>query len=435
MLARSRAPVWRVSAPGGAVQQVRRLNLHEYQSKSVMEKFNVNVQRGKEATSAAAAGEIARKIKAGNPGAELIVKAQIHAGGRGKGTFKNGFKGGVKVLSSPEEVELNAGKMLGQTLVTHQTGPEGQQVRTVLVNEGISIKSEKYLAILMDRASNGPVIVASAQGGMDIEEVAAKNPKAIIKEPIDIRKGLLPAQTLRVAKAIGFKDANVPAAQKQIANLYDLFLGTDATQVEINPFAEGQYVGDKQAKEEVFCVDAKLNFDDNASFRQKDIFAMRDRSMEDPRDVAASDVGLNYIGLDGNIGCLVNGAGLAMATMDIIKQKGGEPANFLDVGGGATAEMVASAFRIITSDARVKGLLINIFGGIMRCDVIATGIVQAIKEVGLKIPLVVRLEGTNVELGKKILRESGLAVVTADNLDDAATKCVAAIKGPAGKKK
>mmetsp|Transcript_6982 Transcript_6982/g.11073 ORF Transcript_6982/g.11073 Transcript_6982/m.11073 type:complete len:430 (+) Transcript_6982:2166-3455(+) len=409
----------------GSIGQVRNLNLHEFQSKIVMERFDVNVQRGKEATSAAEALEVAKGIKQGNPNAELILKAQIHAGGRGKGTFKSGLKGGVKVLTDPAEVGDFAGQMLGDVLVTHQTGPEGAEVNTVLVNEGITINSEKYFAILMDRAHNGPVIVASAQGGMDIEEVAEKTPEAIVTEPIDIVKGLQPEQTLRVAKALGFKEENIPLAQKQMSNLYDLFLGTDATQVEINPFAEGLYEG--ASREEVFCVDAKLNFDDSADFRQKDVFAMRDKSTEDPRDVAADEIGLNYIGLDGNIGCLVNGAGLAMATMDIIKLKGGDPANFLDVGGGATAEMVASAFRIITSDDNVKGILVNIFGGIMRCDVIAEGIVQAVKEVGLDIPLVVRLAGTNVELGKEILETSGINVITASDLDDAAEKAVAAI--------
>jgi succinyl-CoA synthetase beta subunit len=389
-----------------------------------MEKFNVNVQRGKEATSAAAAGEIARKIKAGNPGAELIVKAQIHAGGRGKGTFKNGFKGGVKVLSSPEEVELNAGKMLGQTLVTHQTGPEGQQVRTVLVNEGISIKSEKYLAILMDRASNGPVIVASAQGGMDIEEVAEKNPGAIITVPVDITQGLTEAAATSLAVRLGFEGHLRELASKQFRALYALFVGTDATQVEINPLAVGSVAG-VPGSDRVFAVDAKLNFDDNASFRQQAIFGQRDKAMEDPRDVAAEEAGLNYIGLDGKIGCMVNGAGLAMATMDIIKLHGGAPANFLDVGGGATAAQVTTAFKILTADPKVKALLVNIFGGIMKCDTIAQGIIQAAKEVGLKMPLVVRLEGTNVELGKKLLRESGLNIVAAADLDDAAIKAVA----------
>jgi len=316
--------------------------------------------------------------------------------------------------------------MLGNTLVTIQTGPHGQKVNTVLVNEGIQINSEKYFAILMDRKYNGPVIVASAQGGMDIETVAHEHPERIIKEAVDITKGIQPEQTLKVAKALGFSAANIPAAQKQMENLFKLFVGTDATQVEINPLAEGKY---SNQAETVFCVDAKLNFDDNASFRQKDVFAMRDKSMEDPRDVAAEEAGLNFVGLDGSIGCLVNGAGLAMATMDIIHYYGGKPANFLDVGGGATPEMVTQAFRILTSDKNVKGILINIFGGIMKCDVIAKGVVQAFKEVGLTIPLVVRLEGTNVELGKKVFKDSGVKIIVANDLDDAAMKAVAAIKG------
>lgn len=389
-----------------------------------MEQYNVNVQRGKEATTPDDCFAAAKAIKEGNPDAELILKAQIHAGGRGKGTFKNGFKGGVKICKTPEQIKENASQMLGNILVTHQTGPDGQIVNTLLVNEGISIESEKYFAILMDRSCQGPVMVASSQGGMDIEEVAAKNPGAIVKEPIDIMKGVQPEQTERLARALGFKSENIAAATRQMSNLYDLFLGTDATQVEINPFAEGRYTG---GQTEVFCVDAKLNFDDNAAFRQKKIYGMRDTSMEDPRDVAAEAAGLNYIGLDGTIGCMVNGAGLAMATMDIINLHGGRPANFLDVGGGATAAQVTTAFKILTGDPNVKALLVNIFGGIMKCDTIATGIVQAAKEVGLQIPLVVRLEGTNVEQGKQILESSGIQVVTASDLDDAAKKAVASL--------
>ena len=396
---------------------VRNLNLHEYQSKTVMERYGVNVQKGREATTVEGALEAAKWIKEGNPNAELILKAQIHAGGRGKGTFVDGFKGGVKICTEPEEVADFAEKMLGNTLVTHQTGPEGQPCNTVLVNEGISIDSEKYFAILMDRAHNGPVIVASSAGGMDIEDVAEKTPELIISEPVDIEEGLKPEQTQRVAEALGFLPENIPSAQKQMRGLYDLVLGTDATRVEINPLAEGRYEGSDS--KEVFCVDAKLNFDDNASFRQKDLHTMRDTSMEDERDVRAESAGLNYIGLDGSIGCMVNGAGLAMATMDIIQLRGGSPANFLDVGGGATAAQVTEAFKIITSDSNVKALLVNIFGGIMKCDVIAEGVVEAAKEVGLTIPLVVRLEGTNVERGKQILEEMS---ITPDNLDDAAIK-------------
>ena len=354
----------------------------------------------------------------------MILKAQIHAGGRGKGEFKSGLKGGVKILTEPEEVADFTGQMLGQTLVTHQTGPEGQVVNTVLVNEGITITNEMYFAILLDRSYNGPVIVASSEGGMDIEEVAEKEPEKIVTLPIDVEQGLLASDAEDIARKLGFQEVNVAKAAEQMQNLYKLFMGTDATQVEINPFAEGHYVGGEPT---VFCVDAKLNFDSNAEFRQKEVFAMRDTSMEDPRDVEAEKVGLNFIGLDGEIGCMVNGAGLAMATLDIIQLKGGTAANFLDVGGGASADMVSKAFNIITSDKKVKALLVNIFGGIMKCDVIAQGVVEAAKTTGLKIPLVVRLEGTNVEQGKKILEESGLNIITAEDLDDAAVKAVAAV--------
>ena len=364
---------------------------------------------------------------AADPGAELIVKAQIHAGGRGKGTFTNGFKGGVHICTDAATASEKAEGMIGGFLVTKQTGPEGQLVSKILINEGITIDSEYYFAILMDRAYGGPVIVASTEGGMDIEEVAEKNPSAIIKEPVDIATGLLEAQSEAVAAKLGFEGDMKAKAAKQFRALYDLFIGSDATQVEINPLAIGAIPGAGEERH-VFAVDAKLNFDDNAAYRQKDIFAMRDIHMEDPRDWEAEKAGLNYIGLDGSIGCLVNGAGLAMATMDIVKLHGGSPANFLDVGGGATADQVATAFRLITSDPNVKGLLVNIFGGIMKCDTIAEGIVAAAKEVGLKVPLVVRLEGTNVEAGKQILRDSGVALITADDLDDAAAKAVKAVQ-------
>lgn len=402
---------------------VRNLNLHEYQSKILMEKYNVSVQRGKEARTAHEARKVAEEIKSQNPQAELILKAQIHAGGRGKGHFKNGLKGGVKILNSPSEVEDFASQMLGQTLVTHQTGPNGQAVNTVLINEGISITNEMYFAILLDRTHDGPVIVASSEGGMDIEEVAANQPEKIITTPIDVMEGLKDEDAERIARSLGFQDINIPKAVELMKHLYELFIGTDATQVEINPLAEGHYLGGEPT---VFCVDAKLNFDSNAEYRQKDIFAMRDTSMEDPRDVEAEKVGLSFIGLDGVIGCMVNGAGLAMATLDIIQLKGGTAANFLDVGGGASADMVSKAFNIITSDPKVKAILINIFGGIMKCDVIAEGVVEAAKQTGLKVPLVVRLEGTNVEKGKEILEASGLNIITADDLDDAAVKAVAA---------
>ena len=409
------------SRPAGAV---RLLNLHEYQAKDLMETFGVRVQKGKMAASPAAAAAVAREILAANPKAELVLKAQIHAGGRGKGVFASGFKKGVHITTAAAKVEELSAKMLGDRLVTKQTGAEGQLVSKVLVNEGITIHRELYFAILMDRAHQGPVVVASTQGGMDIEEVAARDPGAIITVPVDITKGLTEAQAGELAARLGFEGELKGMAVRQFRALYALFIGTDATQVEINPLAVGSVSGVPRA-DAVFAVDAKLNFDDNASFRQAAIYAQRDKAMEDPRDVAAEEAGLNYIGLDGKIGCMVNGAGLAMATMDIIKLHGGNPANFLDVGGGATAAQVTTAFKILTADPKVKALLVNIFGGIMKCDTIALGIIQAAKEVGLKMPLVVRLEGTNVELGKKLLRESGLNIVAAADLDDAAKKAVA----------
>ena len=409
----------RAARPALAGVPRRFLNLHEYQSKDLMEKFGVQVQRGQSATSAEAARRVAEEILSEAPDAELVVKAQIHAGGRGKGHFLSGFKGGVHLTTSAAEVEAMAAAMLGERLVTKQTGPEGQLCSTVLVNHGINIVDEKYFAILMDRAHGGPVIVASTEGGMDIEEVAERDPGAIITEPVDIRHGVTDAAAARVAAALGLGGALEAQAVANIKGLYALFAATDATQVEINPLA----VSDDGR---VYAVDAKLNFDDNAAYRQRDIFALRDKSMEDVRDVAAEEAGLNYIGLDGSIGCMVNGAGLAMATMDIIQQKGGSPANFLDVGGGATKEQVATAFKILTADSNVRAILVNIFGGIMKCDVISEGIVAAHREVGLDVPLVVRLEGTNVEAGRDILRASGLPIITADDLEDAAVKAVAA---------
>jgi succinyl-CoA synthetase beta subunit len=405
---------------------VRFLNLHEYQSKELMEKFGVQVQRGKVAGTPLEAASVAREILASNPKAELVLKAQIHAGGRGKGTFDSGFKGGVHITKSADSIKDLSSKMFNRKLVTKQTGAEGQLVSKVLVNESINIHRELYFAILMDRAHNGPVVVASTQGGMDIEEVAHKDPSAIITEPVDITVGLTEAQATKLAKRLGFEGHLLTAAVKQFKALYALFIGTDATQVEINPLAVGSVAG-VAGSDTVFAVDAKLNFDDNAAFRQQPIYAQRDKAMEDPRDVAAEEAGLNYIGLDGKIGCMVNGAGLAMATMDIIKLHGGAPANFLDVGGGATAEQVTTAFKILTADPQVKAILVNIFGGIMKCDTIANGIIKAAKEVGLQVPLVVRLEGTNVELGKKLIRESGLNIVAASDLDDAAIKAVATV--------
>lgn len=428
LLRRSLAPKSTSALNGksaGFLSSVRHLNLHEYQSKDLMANYGVRVQKGVMAENGDEADAAAKKLV--EEGAvDLVVKAQIHAGGRGKGHFDSGFEGGVHVCFGKDKVEKIgevSRKMFGNHLITKQTGPEGQLCSKVLVHEGIypyeGIK-EMYFAILMDRAHNGPVIVASTQGGMDIEEVAESNPEAIFTQPIDIVKGIQESDTLTVAIALGFQGDALKDAQEQMKNLYELFSGTDATQVEINPLVE-------TTTGLVYCVDAKINFDDNAEFRQKEAYALRDTSMEDPREVAAAEFGLNYIGLDGNIGCLVNGAGLAMATMDIIQLHGGSPANFLDVGGGATAKQVEEAFKILTADPNVKGLLVNIFGGIMKCDVIAEGIVTAAKNVGLNVPLVVRLEGTNVDIGVKILSDSGLPIITATDLDDAAKKAVKAI--------
>eukprot|EP01102_Stenamoeba_stenopodia_P004775 TRINITY_DN1513_c0_g2_i1.p1 TRINITY_DN1513_c0_g2~~TRINITY_DN1513_c0_g2_i1.p1 ORF type:complete len:423 (+),score=150.99 TRINITY_DN1513_c0_g2_i1:122-1390(+) len=406
------------SVKSSMVAQARFLNLHEFQSKELMNKFGVNTQRWALATTAEEAKSAAINLKA----KELVLKAQIHAGGRGKGTFSSGLKGGVQLSTDPAEIEKYAKQMLGYKLVTKQTPPEGVLVSKLMVAESLNFDRELYLAILMDRASNGPVLVASPKGGMDIEQVAEEDPNAIFKRPIDISKGITKEDTKYIAEKLGFGSKNIAKAQEQIERLYNLFIKSDATQVEINPFVETK-------EGDVYCVDAKINFDDNASFRQKDIFNYRDIAEEDPREVAASKFNLNYIGMDGTIGCMVNGAGLAMATMDIIKLYGGEPANFLDVGGGANEQQVKEAFKIITADPKVKGLLVNIFGGIMKCDTIAQGIINAAKEIKLSIPLVVRLEGTNVDIGKKLLKESGLPIITADNLDDAAQKAVKSISG------
>ncbi len=393
------------------------MNIHEYQAKELLEKFGLVTTRGKVASNSDEAEAIGGELG----DVDLVVKAQIHAGGRGKGTFKNGFKGGVHVVKSPKEAREVADKMLGQTLVTHQTGPAGRVVHKVLVGESAEIAREIYFAILLDRATAAPLIVASTEGGVEIETVAAKSPEKIIREPIDPLAGLQPFQTRKLAKQLGFDQSQTKAATKLFDGLYRTFLGCDCSMVEINPLVATK-------KGEVLALDAKFNFDDNALYRHPEIAAMRDIAEEDPREVEASKHGLNYIGLDGNIACLVNGAGLAMATMDIIKFYGGNPANFLDVGGGATEEQVTEAFEILIADKNVKAILVNIFGGIMKCDVIAQGIINAAKTVKLGVPLVVRLEGTNVEKGKQLLKESGVALITADDLGDAAQKAVAAAK-------
>jgi succinyl-CoA synthetase beta subunit len=394
------------------------MNVHEYQAKELLQKFDVATTRGRVATTLDEAEQIARELG----DIDIVVKAQIHAGGRGKGTFKNGFKGGVHVRKTPDDVRDVAAKMLGQILLTHQTGPDGRKVNKVLVAESADIAREIYFAVLLDRATAAPVIVASTEGGVEIESVAAKSPEKIIREPINPLAGLQAYQARKLAKQLGFESSQLKNASKLFEGLYRAFIAYDCSMVEVNPLVVTN-------KGEVLALDAKFNFDDNALYRHPEIAAMRDRAEEDPREVEASKHGLNYIGLDGNIACLVNGAGLAMATMDIIKFYGGEPANFLDVGGGATEEQVTEAFKILIADKKVKAILVNIFGGIMKCDVIAQGIINAAKTVKLSVPLVVRLEGTNVERGKQLLKESGLALIAADDLADAAQKVVAAAKG------
>jgi succinyl-CoA synthetase beta subunit len=393
------------------------MNIHEYQARELFEEFGVATSKGRVATTSDEAFAAARDIGT----AKLMVKAQIHAGGRGKGTFTNGLKGGVHLCSTPEDVRDIAAHMLGQTLVTHQTGPAGKVVHKVLVAEAVDIARELYFAILLDRGSSALVVIASTEGGMDIEAVAAKTPERIFREPIHPTLGLQPFQTRKLAAALGLTGKMMSQAGKLFTAMFKLFIARDCSLIEVNPLVvtpEGV----------LLALDAKFNFDDNALFRQAGVAALRDKSEEDPREVAASEYHLNYIGLDGDIACLVNGAGLAMATMDIIQHYGGRPANFLDVGGGASKEQVTSAFKIILSDPKVRGILVNIFGGIMDCNVIATGIVAAAREVHIGVPLVVRLEGNNVAAGKDTLAESGLPITSADDLADAAQKVVAAVK-------
>jgi succinyl-CoA synthetase beta subunit len=391
------------------------MNIHEYQAKELLQRFDVATTRGKVASTLDEAEQIARELG----DVEIVVKAQVHAGGRGKGTFKNGFKGGVHVRKTPEEVREVAAKMLGQILVTHQTGPAGRTVNKVLVAESADIAREIYFAILLDRATAAPLVVGSTEGGVEIEAVAAKSPEKIIREAIDPLAGLQPFQARKMAKQLGLESSQLKNASKLFEGLYRTFIAFDCSMVEVNPLVV-------TTQGEVLALDAKFNFDDNALYRHPEIAALRDVAEEDPREVEASKHGLNYIGLDGNIACLVNGAGLAMATMDIIKFYGGEPANFLDVGGGASEQQVTEAFKILLADKKVKAILVNIFGGIMRCDVIAQGIMNAAKTIKLSVPVVVRLEGTNVERAKQLLKESGLALITAGDLADAAQKAVAA---------
>jgi succinyl-CoA synthetase beta subunit len=393
------------------------MNIHEYQAKELLQKFDVATTRGRVAVTLDEAEQIARELG----DIDIVVKAQIHAGGRGKGSFKNGFKGGVHVRKTPDEVRDVAAKMLGQILVTHQTGPAGRLVNKVLVAESADIAREIYFAVLLDRATAAPLIVASTEGGVEIEAVAAKSPEKIIREPIDSLSGLQPYQARKLAKQLGFESSQLKNASKLFEGIYRTFIAYDCSMVEVNPLVV-------TSKGEVLALDAKFNFDDNALYRHPEIAAMRDVAEEDPREVEASKHGLNYIGLGGDIACLVNGAGLAMATMDIIKFYGGEPANFLDVGGGATEEQVTEALKILIADKHVKAILVNIFGGIMKVDVIAQGIINAAKSIKVAVPLIVRLEGTNVERGKQLLKESGVELIAADDLADAAQKAVAAAK-------
>ncbi|KAL9959399.1 hypothetical protein ACROYT_G032721 [Oculina patagonica] len=403
------------SPQAGAVSviPVRWLNLQEFQSKKLMADNGVHVQRFKVAENAKEAVEIAKELNA----KEFVLKAQILAGGRGKGTFTSGLKGGVHLSTDPEKIGQLTEQMVGYNLTTKQTPPEGVLVKKVMVAESYDIARETYLAILMDRDYQGPVIVGSPKGGMDIEEVAESTPEHIHKVAVDIFKGIQDKDARYLAEKLEFKGPLLEQAAEQIKALYELFLKVDATQVEINPFGE-------TPDGKVVCFDAKFNFDDSAKFRQKEVFAMDDQSESDPREVEAGKYDLNYIGLDGNIACLVNGAGLAMATMDEIKLHGGTPANFLDLGGGVQQEGVFQAFNIVTKDPRVKSILVNIFGGIVDCSIVANGITSAYKKLNVKVPVVVRLEGTNVESAKRILTESGMPLIPADDMDDAARKAV-----------
>mmetsp|Transcript_31237 Transcript_31237/g.74499 ORF Transcript_31237/g.74499 Transcript_31237/m.74499 type:complete len:426 (-) Transcript_31237:120-1397(-) len=402
------------SAAAPSVGPVRCLNLHEYQSAKIMADSGVNVPFGLPAHTVDEAVAAAATI--GDD--EVVIKSQILAGGRGLGTFTNGLQGGVHIIKTSEVGEY-AGRMLGGTLVTKQSGPAGKPVNTLLLAKKMSLAKEFYFAIFMDRSSGGPLIIACSEGGTSIKDLAESSPEKIVKVPIDVRTGPTDEQIATVVDGLGVSGSRDDAAG-QIRALYNLFVDKDCTMVEVNPLAE-----DTDGK--LIAADAKIGFDDNAEFRHGDIFEQRDHTQEDPREVAAGKWDLNYIGLDGNIGCMVNGAGLAMSTMDIISLRGGSPANFLDVGGSANVDQIKAAFEIITTDPAVKAILVNIFGGIMKCDIIAEGIIEASRSLDLKVPVIVRLEGTNVERGKKLLEESGLALITADDLDDAATKAVASI--------
>lgn len=400
--------------PSASAGSVRYLNLHEYQSAQIMKEAGVNVPFGIAAHTPAEAVAAAKTI--GDE--QVVIKSQILAGGRGLGTFTNGLQGGVHIIDT-SEVEDYASKMLGGTLVTKQSGPAGKPVNTVLLAKKMNLAREFYFAIMLDRASGGPLVIACSEGGTSIEDLAESSPEKIIKVPIDIGTGPTDSDVEKIVDGLGVSGDRA-AAGEQVRALYNLFVDKDCTMVEVNPLAE-------DVDGNLVAADAKIGFDDNASFRQAPIHDQRDHTQEDPREVAAGKWDLNYIGLDGNIGCMVNGAGLAMSTMDIISLRGGSPANFLDVGGSANVDQIKAAFEIITTDPAVKAILVNIFGGIMKCDIIAEGIVEASRSLNLEVPVIVRLEGTNVEKGQEILKESGLALISANDLDDAATKAVAAI--------
>ncbi|KAL4803918.1 hypothetical protein BDV18DRAFT_162332 [Aspergillus unguis] len=394
-------------------QQQRNLSIHEYLSANLLKSYGVGVPKGEVARSAEEAEKVAKSL--GND--DMVIKAQVLAGGRGKGHFDNGLKGGVRVIYSPTEAKMFASQMIGQKLITKQTGAAGRLCNSVFIVERKFARREFYLAVLMDRGSQTPVIVASSQGGMDIEAVAKENPEAIITTPINIHEGVTDAIATKIANELGFSEQCVDDARKTIQNLYRAFMETDATQIEINPLSE-------TSDHQVLAMDAKLGFDDNADFRQKEIFSWRDTTQEDADEVKAAEHGLNFIKLDGDIGCLVNGAGLAMATMDIIKLNGGSPANFLDVGGGATPAAIKSAFELITSDPKVSAIFVNIFGGIVRCDAIAQGLINVVQEMGLRTPIVARLQGTNMEQAHKLINESGLKIFSIEDLQNAAEKSV-----------
>lgn len=397
----------------GTVQQQRALSLQECLSTDILRKYGVNVPRGSIAKTGAEAEAIAKQIG----GDDTVIKAQVLAGGRGKGTFDNGFKGGVRIAYSPTEAKLFAEKMIGHKLITKQTGANGRPCNSVLICERKFARREFYLAILMDRASAAPIIVSSSQGGMDIETVAKESPDSIKTTHIDIHKGVTDETGREIAKDLGFSDQCIEDAKHTIQKLYKLFVEKDASQIEINPLVE-------TSDQKVLAMDAKLAFDDNAEFRQKDIFSLRDTTQEDPDEVRAAESGLNFIKLGGDIGCLVNGAGLAMATMDIIKLNGGEPANFLDVGGGATPQAIREAFTLITNDSQVAAIFVNIFGGIVRCDAIAQGLIQVVESMRLRVPIIARLQGTNSEAAHKLITESGLKIFSIDDLQTAAQKAV-----------